>query len=117
MMEVAVLSFGGVPKSQKVQQIFCLQESVAIQVKAGGMPTPAVVDVGHGVEIDRSDVRTTCKHKDSPIVADSIGKQALHPRLISKVYLTKSGSRVFGFYPAGFRIGSGNIILWLNIQS
>ena len=39
------------------------------------MPTPAVVDIGHGVEIDRSDVRASCKHAGAPVVAASIGME------------------------------------------
>ena len=63
--------------------------------------TRRVVDVGHEVEIDRSDILVTCKHTDAPVVTDFIGKRALLPELIGKAYLTKSGLRVFGFCPAG----------------
>lgn len=46
-MEVAVLSLGGVPKPQEVQQVVCLLEPVAIQAKGGfdeAMLTQGAVD-------------------------------------------------------------------------
>ena len=65
-------SLGGVPKPQEVQQVVRLHEAVAVQVRACGMPAPAVVDVGRGVVIDGCVVCATRKHADAPVVPNSI---------------------------------------------
>ena len=60
------------PEPQEVEQILGLHNAVAVQIRTSCVSAPSVVNVGHGVEIDRSVVGATREHANAAVVIGSL---------------------------------------------
>ena len=63
-----MVSLRHMPEPQKVQQVVGLHKTVAVQIRASCVTAPPVIDIGHGVVVDRSVIGATREHADASVV-------------------------------------------------